>query len=1357
MKKRQLVKRTLLLLLFVVTCAVPILSGTGGVAFQPKQVTADAAGTYEKTALDFAAATAFEDARSMAKMDESDDPLYTTFYDNLKALTDGNHWGNVGLFIGPRGVSKNVDNISTLFSSVTVDEKQMQTYDSETGDAFSKYKAFGTAMQKLNAQSMKKKGASSSLEEGLNEVSAAAAKLTNLGTNLIKDYNPAPLVLAMVDNSELSQNPDNKLVAVVNGNENLREMFSFLGSNTGFGIPWSYFLTCLAAFLLLVTSVLMTLFNGRAAGENIRKMIVKIVIGCVAVPLIAKGLNWGIDFLGDAADIQANAPNDQYVSQNLNLSDWYATGFSIPSGVSIHIDEKGRFQLSPENVKAINEHTYQIVTGKTPTPTAMKNRMEEAHVQLNQALNSVSFSEPIRKSDNEPWKTATFYRVLDQFGKNETWSDVEKGDPSTVGYLFANGLIMAKDGDGWNVEGTGETYGISPIAATNLMRTTFSSSSMVGNLNGYMGGVAFDVDTGAAMGDAHMNAIIRFLATFSLVMAAMKGLFSIFAAGFGGILGGSAKGALGSSPGLGQAVGGVIALVGGVFGIGVIMTMSFTLLDQVYGIVCDLFSTVQGGTNLLEPLAEAVPDIPIIGPLFARALKDVGSFLITLFCAITLPKFGGIPVTLFCQYLSELPHVMAERAQQIENKFTGDFRAGGGRMGGGAMGSAGSLFNQAANSGKDQMKALGKGASMVGGALLGFGAAKAGSALNNALDKKEGKDGETSMAEATDDETLANEEEAMASAEGDDLNAGMEQSEDMDAMADAADESAEAGADSDAMMGTVAPDPMSDGKEGDSTLAETYTEGSDVDTDTLSEEDQMTDLEEEDHNDSDVQTSELDTSEQSMATDQWEQSEQLGADIQNEQSSMSEQSDQSEHLGADVQSEQSSMSEQSDQSEHLGADVQSEQSSMSEQNQSQTQMGAENQSMNESATNESIQSLQRGGEVQQNHTQMGAETRSMNQSTAKESTQSLQQGGEVQQNHTQMGAETRSMQQSNAKESTQSLQQGGEVRQSTDQKQDSVAFGADTHSMEQASADFRQTEQGFASVQQDTQFQSERMDTSNTMSQNSNGPQSVSESSKTETPAGGVIMGGVTMGGTTFGGTTTFERGADGTPSREPATGRDTRMGETHGMGVDRRNDTRNAMGVGAPTNSRSMGAQTPAGSRSMDGARPSASPERIPVSGRSNPTSNLSKAQQQKQQSWRRTVRSVANGLEAAGAGKSNRQRVSEITAGMMHMAGGYTGMQNVTGQRVDAVRKEGQRQRDIKDNLGPQYTRRQEQRRATRQKQQQATRQTPNTATRRPMYNQAMLDQYEQRQYEDQRREEHQRRMDQMRRDDARRPKKE
>ena len=288
MKNKQLTKRVLLLLLLLVTFAVPVLSGTGGLIFQPKQVTADAAGAYDKLAVELAAATAFEDARSLAKLDDSDKALYNTFYTNLAALTDGNHWGNVGLFVGPRGSSSHTDMWSTLLSPVTVDEKQMQTYDEKTSDAFSKYKAFGTAMQKLNTQSLKKKGASSSLEQGLNEVSAAAGKLTNLGTNLIKQYNPAPLVLAMVDSTELNGHSDNKLVTLVNQNENLREMISFLGTPTGFGIPWSYFLTCLAAFLLLITSVLMTLLNGRAAGENIRKMLVKIVIGCVAVPLIAK-------------------------------------------------------------------------------------------------------------------------------------------------------------------------------------------------------------------------------------------------------------------------------------------------------------------------------------------------------------------------------------------------------------------------------------------------------------------------------------------------------------------------------------------------------------------------------------------------------------------------------------------------------------------------------------------------------------------------------------------------------------------------------------------------------------------------------------------------------------------------------------------------------------------------------------------------------------------------------------------------------------------------------------------------------------------------------------------------------------
>lgn len=1234
MKKKRMAKRTLLLLLILITFAVPVLSGTGGLIFQPKQVTADAAGAYDKNALDFAAATAFEDARASAKMEESDQNSYDTFYKNIEALTSGKHWGNVGLFIGPRATSKNVDNISTLFSSVTVDEKQMQTYDGKTGDAFSKYKAFGTAMQKLNAQSLKKKGASSSLEQGLNEVSAAAGKLTNLGTNLIKQYNPAPLVLAMVDNSELSTHPDNKLVEVVNGNENLREMFSFLGSKTGFGIPWSYFLTCLIAFLLLVTSVLMTLFNGRSAGENIRKMIVKIVIGCVAVPLIAKGLDWGINFLGTTAEAQANTPNDQYVSQNLNLADWYATGFSLPNNLQIEIDQKGRFVLQPSDVKAINEHTYRLVTGQSPSANAMKNRMEEAHVQLNQALNAVSFSEPIRKEDNEPWRTATFYRVLEQFGKNESWDQVEKGTPSEVGYLFYNGLNMSGDDNRWTITGTGDAYGISPIAATNMMRTTFSSASMAGNLTGYMGGVAFDVDNGENLGDAHMNAIIRFLATFALVMAAMKGLFSIITAGFGGILGGSAKGALGSSAGLGQALGGVLALVGGVFGVGIIMTMSFTLLDQVYGIVCELFKNTTGGTDLLEPLADLVADWPF-GSLLSGALKSVASFLITLFCAITLPKFGGIPVTLFCQYLSELPQVMAERAQQMENKFTGDFRAGGGRMGGGgAMGSAGNLFNQAANSGKEQMKAIGKGASMVGGALLGLGAAKAGSALHNALDKKEAEDASAnSMSDMDNEETLAQNEDGidpmnMEDSERNqpDVSESMDDNPVSDPSEDADSETGSLTpneAQSDASM--TSPDAPVDS--GDGTLVETVAEGSDIENEVLSEDETMSETKDEDNNDSLMETNSEMSAEQSMA---------------------------------------------------------------SEERQEHTQMGGERSAENQTATETRSMADQK---TNQTH---GMEQRSDTQSISDQNVQSMQQGGE-------------------ARTTSEQVHDGtvhNEQQKMAEQSHESVSLGDTQQSIENTSAEASQMQTGFASVEQTAEFQSEqKASLGNVQSEMPGQSQRMSEGTRDgQNPVDRTPQGGMNSSVQKF---------------------------NSSSMQDSRSSSSERNISMGTPL-SNPMGQPTPSAGN-----------------GSTRQPSDLSKAQQQKKQAWRRTLRGVANGLEAASAGKSTKQRVSEITAGMTHMAGGYTGTQNMTSRRVDAVRKEGQRQRDIRDNLGPQYTRNQEKTRQNPQRNgsKPMTSKQP-TATRQPIYNPDLLNQYEQQRWEEQRQSQYeQRRKEPDRREDARR----
>lgn len=1179
MNPRRVMKQALLLMLTVITFAVPVLTGTGGLIFQPK-VEANAAGDYDKLAVELVAATAFEDARSNIKNESgggdeeenanSGDP-YANFTHNLGILTAGEHWGNVGLFVGPRGTSKNTDMWSTLLSRVTIDEKQMANYDDATSDAFSKYKAFGTAMQKLNSKAMKQKGASSSLEEGLNEVSAAAAKLTNLGTNLVKAYNPAPLVLAMVDANELNTHPDNKLVTLVNNNENLRELLSFLGTSTGFGIPWSFFLVCLVSFLLIITSVLMTLINGRAAGENIRKMMVKVLIGCVAVPLIAKGVDAGINFLDTASEVQANAPNDEYISENLNLADWYTTGFSIPKdGTAIEIDKKGRFVLQPSDIRAINNHTYRLVTGEEPDSEKMKNRMEENHVMLNSAFMEVSFSEPVKKTgDNagKPWSTKKFNEMMTDFGKNKQLTDL-----GNVGYLDFNGLWMSgNDSDGYTITGNHDEYGISPIAATNMMRTTFSGSAMAGNGNTVMGAVAFDVDNGEDMGDANMNAIIRFLATFSLVMAAMKGLFSIITSGFGGILGGGAKSALGSSAGFGQALGGIIALVGGVFGIGLIMTMSFTLLDQVYGIVCDLFENVPGGTDLLDPLAEVVPDIPIIGPLVAEMLKSVASFIITIMCAMTLPKFGGIPVTLFCQYLSELPHTMAERAQQMENKFTGDFRAGGGRMGGGAMSSAGSLFNQAANAGGNQMKAVASGAGMVAGALLGAGLSKAGEKLNDKLDAQDSSSMSMASAGSEDDQHVQESGDEALSTMGMDAENDAAQTGAMDGEHEASDGS-DVGAgtgDVESGAGSVAENPdMANADTDGSTLpddgaaepgvgneelsmAENYQEGNASDTEQISDTENSSDVMDEDHNDSIQSATSEQMAEQSMASD-----------TRSEYGSES-----------DMSSEQSMSSDTQSETMNGGSEFASDVDTSSEQNNTDQSMAEMRQEQNSQSSVQSSSDMKTmNGKAGQAAGTNGAMSSQMHSQTTKDSKAS----------HT---------------------------------------GGQNTHTA------------------------------------------SRSQSMTGQKP------------------------GANGT-------------GQASGVGANRQ-------------------------------------PQ--------------SKYQSQMHQKSLRMARGLANGLQAAGQShKSGAQRASEVAAGMMHMAGGYVGLQNVTQKHVDAVRREGMRQRDIQDNLGASYTRQQEER------QRQQTKDTkPNTAAtnptamRQPQYNQNLVHEYEQQQWEDRERQ----REESFRQQDARR----
>lgn len=125
------------------------------------------------------------------------------------------------------------------------------------------------------------------------------------------------------------------------------------------------------------------------------------------------------------------------------------------------------------------------------------------------------------------------------------------------------------------------------------MGTDFSNNSIKYNNN--LGAptiptVAINIVYGSTLGEDGnilVNPILKFVISVVMVIAAVKALIDIFVAGFGGIFKGGAKSAFGSAEGIGV-VGGVLALLLGVAGMGLIMTLSITFVDVIWGIIMDL-------------------------------------------------------------------------------------------------------------------------------------------------------------------------------------------------------------------------------------------------------------------------------------------------------------------------------------------------------------------------------------------------------------------------------------------------------------------------------------------------------------------------------------------------------------------------------------------------------------------------------------------------------------------------------------------------------------------------------------------------------------------------------------------------
>lgn len=760
--KRQL-KNAMLLVCAIATFAVPAFGG-GYSVLKEEHITSQAA-AIEDVDLLLVAASAFGEARKV--MNATDNDLKDIFVSNTSAII-GNKWPNMGLIIGARD-SLSGSIWSNYQSPLTLSRSEVTTYgDSNLEDAYNKYKAFGYAVQNLNSNAQKSQGSAVAVEEGLDAMSAAAIKLSSFGVKFLNDYNPGPVLIALYDSSYLATYSSNKLVQIVLNNDVLKNIITLFGDPvvTIGATNWSFFVVINAVLAIVgfALSLLLTLLGNRSIGDGLRKFIIRIFIGTCGIYLIGNFMSIMLGWVNETMLDVGQSDESRYVEENLNLYDWYLTGFKLPSGTNLQIDSKGNFIFTPDIVRSINEYTYGRIHGGGDD-AAIKAQMESYTQSSNVGI--ASFIMPSYSSGEEggeAWSTDVYYAVLKNYAENKEdlmddggneSSPLHDGGSFTLfksRYFWMSDMQMDQNGDGWTASGYGgdNFYGLNPISAFNLIRSDFSGSGITATATVYpsIAYVAFDVNSLHSYSDSastNMNALTRFIACFTLVLAALKGLITIFTAGFGGLISGGVKTAVGSSQGLGQALGAVIALLGGIIGISLIMSMTMSLLDTVYGIALEIVGDTEVLNSFLQPVQEAVDDIPALGTVLVGICRSIAEAIMTLVLALTFPKLGGIPITVFAQYMADLPGHMAERAQMIESTLMSGRSSAGGGFGGPRGGSgqygrmAGQMAGNAFSSASRQTGAIVGAGMAAAGSLAGAGLSLAGKQLNKKADGLEGK------------------------------------------------------------------------------------------------------------------------------------------------------------------------------------------------------------------------------------------------------------------------------------------------------------------------------------------------------------------------------------------------------------------------------------------------------------------------------------------------------------------------------------------------------------------------------------------------------------------------------------------
>lgn len=743
---------------------------TSSSSSEPSSKTSTASSDYSSLNLPAVLSTAYADtkneiqkleaeANSTYNTDTGDDGndkisgAYDRLYTRLGVLMNAGNYGNAGLFIGQNN-STNQPLMSNFTNNIALSDTDIEKIDAvlatKTGTTEPKirqYQQFGAGITSLAKKAKKTKVSNITIEKALGDFSASALKFSNLGLKVLKKYNPAPLILSFWNLNELSNYApgDNAWVDIINGTDSVKSIFSFFGGQSPIpGVTTSFMIFGVLSVFAFLFGAFTAIWNGQKFMITIRKILLRTAIagaGLYAASLLmTRGLNYLVDFVDNSATVTPTS----IVQKNLLLADWYESGFKLPKGTTVTV-KNGKLQMSQEAIGEINRWLYKRKFGEVEVDDETIAKYIKEKAAVNNNTYQIAFMPPVT-STGSTWRTAAVMDysnyITDSIDENSETDEDIVSKAANAGYFNYQSNTATGDGTGTiTYTGTNDrTYGISPIAAYNLMGTDFSNNSIKYNNN--LGAptiptVAINIAYGATLGKSGKytsNPILKFVLSVVMVIAAVKALIDIFVAGFGGIFKGGAKSAFGSAEGIGEVVGGVLALLLGVAGMGLIMTLSITFVDVMWGIIMDLLGK-QSANGAFGGFVEDL-DLGIFDFMKGILTWGLDSFM-SLAGFFIIPKFVKVPIQAFGQFCASIPGTIAARAARWGAIFTGDYHSGhsggvgggsGGIFGGGGSRGGGLANNvgQAAQAGlSDAAKATGAGAAL-GGAVLGGTLSKAG-------------------------------------------------------------------------------------------------------------------------------------------------------------------------------------------------------------------------------------------------------------------------------------------------------------------------------------------------------------------------------------------------------------------------------------------------------------------------------------------------------------------------------------------------------------------------------------------------------------------------------------------------------